>query len=357
MKCPIPSDAKFSPAFHDVRPATVPPHSFCQILFPIRRVSAGERLMAAAAWVAAARTSRIGHSRRLDARSFFSSMAVPAAPRFTSSTAPGTIPMKRLIICLGAVCIASFGLAQDKPQLKDQKDKASYSIGYDIGETFKKQKIELNVDALVAGLKEAVAGKEAAMTKEEREKTLQAFQKEMMEKQMTASKEAGTKNQAEGEKFLADNKKKEGVKTTASGLQYKVLKEGSGESPKETDMVITNYKGTTLDGTEFDSSYKRNEPATFPVNRVIKGWTEALLMMKPGSKYQLFIPANLAYGERAVGKDIGPNSTLLFEVELIGIKPPDPTPTPPPPGAANKASTPSAAAPPAPVKPAASPKK
>ena len=129
------------------------------------------------------------------------------------------------------------------------------------------------------------------------------------------------------------------------------------ESPKETDMVITNYKGTTLDGTEFDSSYKRNEPATFPVNRVIKGWTEALLMMKPGAKYQLFIPANLAYGERAVGKDIGPNSTLLFEVELIGIKPPDPTPTPPPPGAANKASTPSAAAPPAPVKPAASPKK
>ena len=135
--------------------------------------------------------------------------------------------MKRLIICLGAVCIASFGLAQDKPQLKDQKDKASYSIGYDIGETFKKQKIELNVDALVAGLKEAVAGKEAAMTKEEREKTLQAFQKEMMEKQMTASKEAGAKNQAEGEKFLAENKTKEGVKTTASGLQYQVIRPGA----------------------------------------------------------------------------------------------------------------------------------
>ena len=132
--------------------------------------------------------------------------------------------MKRLIICLGAVCLASFGLAQDKPQLKDQKDKASYSIGYDIGDTFKKQKIELNVDAMIIGLKEALAGKEASMSKEEREKTLQAFQKEMMEKQIAASKEAGAKNQAEGEKFLAENKKKDGVMTTASGLQYKVLK-------------------------------------------------------------------------------------------------------------------------------------
>ncbi len=181
--------------------------------------------------------------------------------------------MKRFIICVSAVCITSIGLAEDKPQLKDQKDKASYSIGYDIGDSFKKQKIELNVDALVAGLKEALAGKDAALPKEERDKTLQAFQKEMMEKQMAASKEAGAKNLAEGEKFLAENKKKDGVKTTASGLQYKVLKEGSGASPKETDTVVTNYKGTLIDGTEFDSSYKRNEPASFPVNRVIKGWT------------------------------------------------------------------------------------
>ncbi len=246
--------------------------------------------------------------------------------------------MNRLIICLAAVLVASIGLAQDKAPLKDQKDKASYSIGHDIGNTFKKQNVDLNLDALISGLKDALAGKEA-LPKEERDKVLAAFQKELIEKQTAATKAAGEKNAAEGEKFLAENKKKEGVKTTESGLQYKVLKEGAGESPKATDMVVTNYKGTLLDGTEFDSSYKRNEPATFPVNRVIKGWTEALLMMKPGSKYQLFIPASLAYGERGAGRDIGPNSTLIFEVELVSIKAPDPTPTPPPPGAAIKPST------------------
>src|SRR5881394_629143 len=143
----------------------------------------------------------------------------------------------------------------------------------------------------------------------------------MMEKQIAASKEAAEKNKAEGEKFLEENKKKDGVKTTASGLQYKVLKEGSGPSPKETDTVVTNYRGTLIDGTEFDSSYKRNEPATFPVNRVIKGWTEALQLMKPGGKYKLFIPSNLAYGPGGAGGDIGPNATLIFEVELLSSKP------------------------------------
>src|SRR5436190_14823239 len=261
--------------------------------------------------------------------------------------------MKRLIIFLSAVCIASIGLAQDKPQLKDQKDKASYSIGYDIGDSFKKQKIELNIDALVAGLKEALAGKDATLPKEEREKTLQAFQKEMMEKQMTASKEAAAKNLAEGEKFLAENKKKEGVKTTASGLQYKVIKEGSGPSPKETDTVVTNYKGTLIDGTEFDSSYKRNEPASFPVNRVIKGWTEALQLMKPGSKYQLFIPSSLAYGERGAGQLIGPNATLIFDVKLLSIKPPEPAATVAPGAAAPSPATTPATKPSVSVAPAA----
>jgi FKBP-type peptidyl-prolyl cis-trans isomerase FklB len=269
--------------------------------------------------------------------------------------------MKRLLICLGTVCIASIGLAQDKAQLKDQKDKASYSIGYDIGETFKKQKVELNPDTLFSGLKDALAGKDALLTKEDREKTLQAFQKEMMEKQIAASKEAATKNAAEGEKFLTENKKKEGVKTTASGLQYKVLKEGSGPSPKETDTVVVHYKGTLLDGTEFDSSYKRNEPASFQVNRVVKGWIEALQLMKPGAKYQLFIPAALAYGERGAGQLIGPNATLLFEVELLSIKPPEPAatvaPGAPAPGT-SPATKPSASVSPAPsvaTSPAAKP--
>jgi len=253
--------------------------------------------------------------------------------------------MKRLIISLAVVSLASLGLAQDKPQLKDQKDKASYSIGHDIGTTFKKQNVDLNADALLAGLKDAIAGKESALPKEERDKVLEAFQKEVMEKQAAASKESSTKNAAEGEKFLAENKKKDGVKTTASGLQYKVLKEGNGPTPKETDTVVTNYKGTLLDGTEFDSSYKRNEPASFPVNRVIKGWTEALQMMKVGSKYQLFIPAALAYGERGAGREIGPNSTLVFEVELLSIKPPDAAGASTPPATSAASTTPAAKAP------------
>jgi FKBP-type peptidyl-prolyl cis-trans isomerase FklB len=257
--------------------------------------------------------------------------------------------MNRFIICLATVLVASIGLAQDKTELKDQKEKASYAIGLELGNSLKKGKMDVNTNTLVKGLNDGLSGAKPLLTEDQVKETMTTLQKEMMEKQAAAAKEAGEKNAEAGKKFLDENKKKEGVKTTASGLQYKVLNEGKGESPKETDMVITNYKGTLLDGTEFDSSYKRNEPATFPVNRVIKGWTEALLLMKPGAKYQLFIPSNLAYGERAVGDKIGPNSTLIFEVELVAIKPPEPTPTPPPPGAANKPSTPAAAAPPAPI--------
>jgi FKBP-type peptidyl-prolyl cis-trans isomerase len=149
------------------------------------------------------------------------------------------------------------------------------------------------------------------------------FEKDMEQKQ----KEAGEKNKTEGAKFLEENKKKEGVKTTASGLQYKAVKEGNGAQPKATDTVTVNYRGTLINGTEFDSSYKRGQPATFPVNGVIKGWTEALQLMKVGSKYQLVIPSSLAYGERAVSPDLAANSTLVFEVELLDAKP-GPTPAP-----------------------------
>lgn len=229
--------------------------------------------------------------------------------------------MKYFSIFFSTLLLASAALAQGGAQLKDEKDKVSYSIGLDIGNTFKKQNMDINPEILMSGLKDALSGNKPLMTDEEVRQTMTAYSKNMMEKQATASKEAAGKNSAIGEKFLAENKTKEGVKTTPSGLQYKVLKEGSGPSPKETDTVVTHYRGTLINGTEFDSSYKRNEPATFPVNRVIKGWTEALQMMKPGSKYQLFIPANLAYGERGAGQDIGPNETLIFEVELLSIQP------------------------------------
>jgi FKBP-type peptidyl-prolyl cis-trans isomerase FklB len=231
--------------------------------------------------------------------------------------------MKSSVIVIAALFVATTAFSQDKGQLKDERDKVSYSIGIDIGTTFKKQNMDINPEALLQGLQDATSGKEPKMTQDEMRNTMQAYSNTMREKQAAAAKEAGAKNLAEGEKFLAENKNKEGVKTTASGLQYKVIKEGGGPTPKETDTVETHYRGTLLDGTEFDSSYARNEPATFPVNRVIKGWTEALQMMKVGSKYQLFIPANLAYGERGAGQEIGPNSTLVFDVELLGIKNPE----------------------------------
>ena len=225
--------------------------------------------------------------------------------------------MKRFIISLALLSLTGSVFGQDKSTpLKDSKDKISYSIGLNIGFNLKKQNVTINLDTFVLGLKDVLAGK-PQMTEEQVKETMTAFEKEMTDKQ----KAAGVKNGADGEKFLAENKKKEGVKTTASGLQYKVLKEGSGAQPKETDTVIANYRGTLIDGTEFDSSYKRGQPATFPVSGVIRGWTEALQLMKAGSKYQLFIPANLAYGERAIGGDIGPNSTLIFEVELLDVKP------------------------------------
>ncbi len=223
--------------------------------------------------------------------------------------------MKSFIIALATVLLVSPVVAQEKSApLKDQKDKFSYAVGLNIGFNFVKQKVPVNPDALATGVKDALAGK-PAMTEAQIKETMTAFEKDMKETQ----KQAGEKNATTGQKFLEENKKKDGVKTTASGLQYQVVKEGSGEQPKATDTVTVNYRGTLIDGTEFDSSYKRNEPASFPLNGVIKGWTEGVQLMKKGAKYKFFVPANLAYGERAVGPDIGPNSTLIFEVELLEV--------------------------------------
>src|SRR5206468_4918531 len=231
--------------------------------------------------------------------------------------------MKRFIIIVSASLLAFPLFGQEKsPQLKDKKDKVSYSIGMQIGFNLGRQKVDVNPDILAAGIKDAISGK-PQLTPDQVKDIMAQFEKDMEQKQ----KEVGEKNKTEGAKYLEENKKKPGVKTTASGLQYKLEKEGTGAQPKATDMVTVNYRGTLIDGTEFDSSYKRGQPAKFPVNGVIKGWTEALQLMKQGSKYQLFIPSTLAYGERAMGPDIGPNSTLIFEVELQDVKPP-PTPGP-----------------------------
>ncbi len=245
--------------------------------------------------------------------------------------------MKSLVIFTAATVSASLALAEQKPkakeekpqakqtktegtQLKDQRDKASYSIGLQIGEGFKRQHLDVDSDIMAAGVRDALSGK-PILSQDEVKLTMETFSKEMMEKQSTLMREASAKNLAEGQKFLEEHKKEQGVQTTASGLQYKVLKEGEGEPPKLSDTVTTHYRGTLIDGTEFDSSYKRGEPATFPVSGVIKGWTEALQLMKPGAKLQLAIPPNLAYGERGAGQEIGPNSTLLFDVELLKVNP------------------------------------
>src|SRR5262245_60141696 len=240
--------------------------------------------------------------------------------------------MKRFIIIISASLLAVPLFGQEKStQLKDQKEKVSYAIGMNIGLNLSRQKVDINPDVLAAWLKDALAGK-PQLTPDQVKDVMAQFEKDMEQKQ----KQAGEKNKSEGAKFLEENKKKEGVKTTASGLQYKVVKEGNGAQPKKTDTVTVNYRGTLINGTEFDSSYKRGQPATFPVNGVIPGWTEALQLMKVGSKYQLFIPSNLAYGERSIGPDIGANSTLIFEVELMDAKP-APTPAPAAPAVAPKA--------------------
>lgn len=203
--------------------------------------------------------------------------------------------------------------------LKSQKEKLSYAIGVDVGNSFKKQSIDVDPEVFLKGLKDALSGEKVLMSDEEITAVKNAFRQEMMSKQAEETKKLAEKNKREGDAFLEENKKKEGVKTLPSGLQYKVLTEGSGKSPKATDTVTVNYRGAFVNGTEFDSSYKRGQPATFPVNGVIAGWTEALQLMKEGAKWQIFIPSNLAYGEKGAGSVIGPNAALIFDVELISI--------------------------------------
>jgi FKBP-type peptidyl-prolyl cis-trans isomerase len=209
---------------------------------------------------------------------------------------------------------------EKKPALDTQKQKVSYSIGLDIGRNCKQGEIDIDLAALVQGIKDAISDSTPMLTDAQVRETMQQFQQEMITKQSEKSNMVAEKNKKEGEAFLAENAKKEGVVTLPSGLQYKIIQQGSGRKPKLTDEVTTHYRGTLLDGTEFDSSYKRGEPTSFPVNGVISGWTEALQLMPVGSKWQLFIPSNLAYGMRGAGGTIGPNAALIFDIELIAIK-------------------------------------
>jgi FKBP-type peptidyl-prolyl cis-trans isomerase len=204
--------------------------------------------------------------------------------------------------------------------LKTEKDKASYAIGVNIGKSMHKDAVDIDPTIFSRGMKDALSGGKLLLTDDEMRATLTKLQADLRVKQEAAMQKAGEINKKVGDDFLVQNKTKEGVVALPDGLQYKVLKAGTGPKPAATDQVVCNYRGTLLDGTEFDSSYKRGQPATFPVSGVIKGWTEAVQLMPVGSKWQLFIPADLAYGNRGAGPDIGPNATLIFEVELLSIQ-------------------------------------
>ena len=204
-------------------------------------------------------------------------------------------------------------------KLETTKHKASYVIGVQLGTQMSQTKDDIDLDKVMLGLRESFDGKEPRIQKEEMMKVMQEFQQGIQAKQQAKMTEAGSKNAKEGETFLAENKKKDGIVTLPSGLQYKVLTTGKGKSPKASDTVVTHYRGSLLDGKVFDSSYERGEPVSFPVHGVIPGWTEALQLMKAGDKWQLFIPSALAYGENGQGP-IGPNSVLLFDIELLEVK-------------------------------------
>ncbi|MCC3157053.1 FKBP-type peptidyl-prolyl cis-trans isomerase [Hymenobacter sp. 15J16-1T3B] len=205
-------------------------------------------------------------------------------------------------------------------ELTSLKQQISYIIGRDLARNFAQQGLDLDVDVLAASLKDALGGKPSQLSPEQMQQAMQQFQQLMGgEEEEAADAGAAGENKAAGEAFLAENKNKPGVKTLPSGLQYEVLQEGTGPKPGPRSSVTTHYHGTLINGKVFDSSYQRGEPATFGVNQVIAGWTEALQLMPEGSKWRLYIPSNLAYGPRGAGRDIGPDSALVFDVELLKV--------------------------------------
>ncbi|MGA2349347.1 MAG: FKBP-type peptidyl-prolyl cis-trans isomerase [Terracidiphilus sp.] len=227
---------------------------------------------------------------------------------------------RKWILAAAIVLLSSFAAAaQDSSELKTDKDKLSYALGMNIGENLRKQGLELDPAVFAKAFGESFTGGKTAMTDQEMQTLLMAVAQDIRKKQAEKQAEKGEAAKKEGEAFMAANKTKEGVVALPSGLQYKILKAGTGEKPTLDDTVVCNYKGTLINGTEFDASEKHGGPSTFPVKGVIAGWTEALQLMPAGSKWQLFVPSNLAYGAQGPG-DIGPNATLIFEVELVSIQ-------------------------------------
>jgi len=222
---------------------------------------------------------------------------------------------------LAAFLAVAFGACQSGPSadLESFEGRSSYAVGVDIGNNLERTGVELDLDGVLRGISDVLEGRDAQLTDTEIREVLQELGTRMQTAQAQQFEEATTKNAEEGAAYLAENGQRDGVVTTASGLQYEVLTQGDGPRPSATDQVSVHYRGTLIDGTEFDSSYENDQPVTFPVNRVIPGWTEALQLMPVGSKYRIVIPSNLAYAERGSGPAIGPNATLIFEVELLGI--------------------------------------
>jgi len=221
---------------------------------------------------------------------------------------------------LGILFVASLAFSEEQVVLKEQKDKMSYSVGVDIGNSLKNLPVGVNLDLVIRGINDVLSASKLLMTEQEIRETMIILQKELMNRYTEQMKVIGEKNKKEGGLFLDANKKREGVIALPTGLQYRVLKAGTGRTPTDDDTVTVHYRGTLIDRTEFDSSYRRGQPATFSIKGVISGWREALKLMKEGAKWEIFVPQDLAYGERGFGSQVGPNATLIFEVELISIQ-------------------------------------
>jgi FKBP-type peptidyl-prolyl cis-trans isomerase FklB len=226
----------------------------------------------------------------------------------------------KAVIIAGVVLAAGVVYGADGQTLRTGKDKTSYAVGAQMGMDMKKYRMDLDPDLVAKGFRDAYTGGKLLLNDRDMSQALAETQKQMAARSAEVIKEDAEKNRQEGEAFLGRNKTKEGVRTLPDGLQYRVMQAGTGRTPRPTDMVVVNYRGTFIDGTEFDSSYRRGQPALFPVNRVIKGWTEALQLMKVGSKWQLVIPPQLAYGPQGAPPAIGPNETLIFELELLSVQ-------------------------------------